>query len=180
MAWNHIFPLCLLPEAYGREFMAKMDPPKLPPSRPPKLTNKDHPPPVTHFTAKYGLLMKNSDHLPQMKKRWPLNIPGVSFAKFEPMAYLRGFLGFLEIRCASSCSSTQCTVASFLVKMYAAYIVRFLWTLHKATEAYWWKPVIQNMPLWTSLMSLVVSSRPLTCTDLSSCGWPTMGTNFSQ
>ena len=36
------------------------------------------------------------------------------------------------------------------------------------------------MPLWTPLMSLVITSWLLTCTDLPWCGWSTVGTNFSE
>ena len=59
----------------------------------------------------------------------------------------RGFPRFLETTQACQFSSAQCTLASFPVELYAAfismYIGQFLWLLYKATEAYWWKPVIQ-------------------------------------
>ena len=43
----------------------------------------------------------------------------------------------------------------------------------RPTEAYWWKQSFSflDMPLWTPLMSLVVTSRPLACTGLPALQW---------
>ena len=69
--------------------MEKMAPPKLVPPR-------------TNFliTAKYGLLLKNLDHLTQMKNVDP------SLTKFGPVASLGGFVETIQ---ALKFSSTQCT-----------------------------------------------------------------------
>ena len=99
----------------------KMDPP-----------NWFPPFPGTYFTAKYGLPLKNLDHLPQMKKVDPERI---SLAKFRPVAYQGGLLRFLEATQACMFSSTQCTVPSFPAELHTAfvsvYIAQFLSTLRK-------------------------------------------------
>ena len=84
--------------------------------------------------------------------------------------------------------TTQARKFSSMHTMYCSLIssrtTQCIRTLHNfcKLKAYWWKTVIQflDMPLWTPLMSLVVTSWPLTCTDLPWCGWSTLGTNSSE
>ena len=63
---------------------------------------------------------------------------------------------------------------------YAPRCIRFRVHLRKffeccvrPTEAYWWKQSFSfiDMPLWTPLMSLVVTSWPLACTGLPGLQW---------
>ena len=63
---------------------------------PPKLV-----PPGTYFTEKYGLPLKNLDHLPQMK-----NVDPEHTCKFGPVAYLGGFPRYFETTQARKFSST--------------------------------------------------------------------------
>jgi len=138
------------------------------------------------LSAKYGLPLKNLDHFPQMKKRRPWTY---FTYKFGPVAYLGGLFRFLETIQVRTFSSTQCTslipggTACYICFRVISYIAQlFLWTLRKAN---WHTDENQslsflNMPLWAPLMSLVVTSWPLTSTDLTGCGWSTVGTNFSE
>ena len=89
--------------------MVKIDPPKLVLPGTNFSINKD-PPELTCFIARYGLPLKNLDHLPVMHCR-PLE--HISLAKFGPVVYVGGFPGFLETTQAQQFSSTQATVASF-------------------------------------------------------------------
>ena len=81
-----------------RTVMVKMDPPKLVP-------------PGTYFIAKYGLPLKNLDHLPEMKQRRPSTY---FTCKTWTSSILGGFqLRFLETTQARQFSSSQYTVVSF-------------------------------------------------------------------
>ena len=62
-------------------------------------------PPGTYFTAKYGLPLKNVDHLPQIDPEH------ISLAKFGLVAYLGGFRGFWKpLRPISSAACDACNV----------------------------------------------------------------------
>ena len=78
------------------------------------------------------------DLLPQMKKRRSCTY--FPKKRIGPVGYLGELLRLLETtQPCTKFNSTQCTVASFLAELHAAFIstytVQFGWMLHKATEA---------------------------------------------
>ena len=79
--------------------MVKMDPPKLAPPGTNFLIDKN--PPVLILLQKYGLPLKNLDHLTQMEKYRPFTY------KFGPVAYLGGLVRFWKLFRRSKFSSTQ-------------------------------------------------------------------------
>ena len=121
--------------------------------------------------------------------RWKKVEPeNVLLTRFGPVAYLGGLLRFLETTQACKFSSTLCTVASFpgCIRFHViSYTTQLLlWMLRKANRGILMKPVIQFSEYAsvdiTNVTSLVVTSWPLTCTDLPWCGWSTVGTNLSE
>ena len=81
--------------------MVKMAPPKLVP-------------PGTYFTAKYGLPLKNLDHLTQMKKR--IDPEHISVTKFRPVASLR----VIEV-CGNYSGKSHNVQASFPAEPHAVF-----------------------------------------------------------
>ena len=85
-------------------------------------------------------------------------------------SWTSGLPRFLETAQVRKFSSTQCAVASFP----AEHCVRSTRGILMDQNQ-----VIQ-FPLWTPLIPLVVTSWPLICTDLPSCGWSRAGRKFSE